>query len=853
VTESGLAAALRAAVEAGDVERARDLVVQASEKERRAAAKELGDGLKAVMWKWNEKRVRTRIAAAVGWLGTATARELAGDWWTLEARTDWGPDLDLVYEVLEARGARLVETITRNTVEDGVQRAWPMLRLAVTRGLIDEPADGDAYVRGMVASFGWTGDDAAGTYHALVADPGLLDGEVWRIFDVDCSTELSNANWSTTESGSRGPGENRWQLALVRLAGEGRLDRQRLLDASLSALVRDFRPSMVGWYAKLHEALEPTHDERRLRIDTYLSLAASPVPAAVKEGLSGLRAALDAVPADDLARAATGPLSQKQKNLAVDMLRLLETKAKDDADTRATVLEAAALALGHERADVQERALALLERYPDEAPRAALLDLAEAVAAPLRARAGALTGIAKDTTAGPREPQVVSPPPARPAATVELLRDAARPLEAVGSVDELIELAASLLEGRGTGDDIERLLDGVSRLCNERPPGFERRVAGLLERLEEVSWWQFGGSAGEAITVVVRAWITGRRTRGLRPVHTWLGFLVARALEVAGRAARRSARPLLAFPTHQGGWIDPDVLAERERGIGLFRNRPAPADFLQARIRAFRPEGPLGYERSIVAPGRWPKERELELRPDRIPEVFAEISQRARAVGRFEGSVWEGSAPWGSEDALGSRWCLTLAPSFPELSFAGAAALIAKTLEGSPHFHPEPALEHALDTNVPLGETAWLAVGAALVAKSPDLRRLATDVLVESVSDGRFDADATGDAVAWLVDDGMAKVSRVEAPLRDVGRVSTLHAAQVVRLVEALVTGLRATPHGLHGILEVALEQATAAGVTVERADARAALERIAGEVSASSKLGRLTRGLLDLDRAAAR
>lgn len=851
MTESGLAAALRAAVEAGEVERARDLVVQASEKERRAAAKELGDGLKARMWKWNEKREGTRIAAAVGWLGTATAREVAGDWWTIEARTDWGPDLDLVYEVLEARGARLVETIARNTVEDGVQRAWPLVRLAVTRGLIDEPADGDAYVRGMVASLGWTGDDAAGTYRAIVADPGLLDGEVWRIFDVDCSTELSNANWSTTESGSRGPGDNRWQLALVRLGAQGLLDRQRLLDASLNALLRDFRPSMVGWYAKLHEALEPTHDERRLRVDTYLSLAASPVPAAIKEGLTGLRAALDAVPADDLARAATGPLSQKQKNLAVDMLRLLETKAKDDADTRATVLEAAALALGHERADVQERALALLERYPDEAPRAALLDLADAVAAPLRERVSALTGITTEP-ALPPEPQAVSPPPARPAATVELLRDAARPLQPVGSVDELIELAASLLEGRGTGDDVERLLDGVSRLCDERPPGFERRVAGLLERLEEVSWWQFGGGAGEAITVVVRAWITGRRTRGLRPVHTWLGFLVARALEVAARAARRSARPLLAFPTHQGGWIDPDVLAERERGIGLFRNRPAPADFLQARIRAFRPDGPLRYERSIVAPERWPREKELELRPDRIPGIFAELSQRARAVGRFEGSVWEGSAPWGSQDALGSRWCLTLVPSLPELSFAGAAALIAKTLEGSPHFHPEPALEHALDPNVPLGGTAWLAVGAALVAKSPDLRRLATDVLVESVSDSRFDADAAGDAVAWLVDGGMAKVSRTEAPLRDVGRVSTLHAAQVVRLVEALVAGLRATPHGLHGILEVALEQATAAGVIVERADARAALERIAGDVSASSKLGRLARGLLDLDRAAA-
>jgi hypothetical protein len=160
---------------------------------------------------------------------------------------------------------------------------------------------------------------------------------------------------------------------------------------------------------------------------------------------------------------------------------------------------------------------------------------------------------------------------------------------------------------------------------------------------------------------------------------------------------------------------------------------------------------------------------------------------------------------------------------------------------------PAQSLEHALLPTVPLGETAWLAAGAALVAKSPDLRRLGTDVLVASIADGRFDADAAGEALAWLTDGRLAKVSRFDGPLRDAGRVSARHAAQVVRLVEAFLTHLGATPHGLHGPLEVALEHATTGGSRVERPEARAALERIAGEVSASSKLGRLARGLLDL------
>ncbi len=58
-----------------------------------------------------------------------------------------------------------------------------------------------------------------------------------------------------------------------------------------------------------------------------------------------------------------------------------------------------------------------------------------------------------------------------------------------------------------------------------------------------------------------------------------------------------------------------------------------------------------------------------------------------------------------------------------------------------------------------------------------------------------------------------------------------------------LLARLQATPHGLHATLEVALEHASGAGATLERPDARAALERNTGEVSTGSKLGRLARG----------
>jgi hypothetical protein len=72
-------------------------------------------------------------------------------------------------------------------------------------------------------------------------------------------------------------------------------------------------------------------------------------------------------------------------------------------------------------------------------------------------------------------------------------------------------------------------------------------------------------------------------------------------------------------------------------------------------------------------------------------------------------------------------------------------------------------------------------------------------------------------------------------------------AVAVVRVAETLLASLSATPHGLQGPLEVVLDHAARTGLTVQQSDARAALERIGNEVSRSSKLGRVSRSLLEL------
>jgi hypothetical protein len=768
---------------------------------------------------------------------------------------------DDVYAVLASRGRKFFETLARLLLRNEVGfGSWTLVRRGVREGLIDPP-EGDDYIRRLVHGIatGYGALESLGSvYEALCADPELLEREVWQLFEIDAGSELANAvTWAQKEPGKPAEGwtrgDNRWINALTRLAEEGRLDRSRLLDASLDALMRDFRASTVGWYARLHEELEPTREERVERLDRYLALVTSPAPAVVKEGLAALREIEDDVPPDEFARVALTPFTQRQKNLSVETLSLLARLAKAHPDERGELLDAATHALAHERADVQERALKLLEQYPDEAPRASLLSYVEAVSPTLRPRVEALIGVAAledEPDAAPVELEIREP--VQPELTQALVLETRAGLVPVESVDELIELAAALLEGQGTGDDCERFLDGVSRLCDQRPPGFDRRTASLAKRSEAGAEWGGQAAGAELVAQVVRAWTRRRRARTkVARSRTILGFLAGRAEEVGARAARGVARPLLATPTHSGGWIDPAVLDVREQAVGRIFNRPDPLDRLQARLRAFPEIGPLLYERSVkTETHRYlaRTSRDVRLSCAEVPSELGELAPIVAAAGAAEqtGSPWYwGVLGWAGFDALGVRWALTVLPSLPEVAFAGAATAAVEAREGSAYHHPDAVLEHALDPHVPLRREAWLATAACLVAKSPEIPRVAVDLLVASVDDGRFDPEALGTELAWLIDEDFAKVNRLEAPLRDVVRISRMHAAQVVRTVEATLACLTTRPHGLHALLEVCVEGATATGRRIEDGRARAALETIAADVSPTSKLGKLARALL--------
>jgi Family of unknown function (DUF6493) len=871
-----------AAVSLGDERAVMDVLGGLTEKQRRAAADDIQAARRDLLFgRRREREDPTRAAYALAYAGVAAPRPLATTWFYVHD----GDEVNLA-EVLQGRGQRFIDTFARAVLEPRGGPAWRVLRVLVRRGFVARPDDA-GYITGMVSMIGnrhgrqwWT---PTSVYEALVADPELLDREVWEIFTTDCGAELTNARvYESSQPGMSKPtGENRWTIALVRLADEERLDRQRLLDESLGAQMRDFQPSMVTWYIQLHEALAPTYEERVTRAQSYLALLSSPTPTVVKGAIDALKVIEESIPAEELATAASGPLGHKQKNLAMEMLRLLDRAQRRDTTAAGPLLLAVADGLAHERSDVQARALEILERSPglDPPVRARVLELVELSAPSLRERANALAGIADtevSVDAAPEAPSLSAlerwasmldpttrawagvdatlaavadgrwPPPARIEMTPELLRLVGTRLEPVESFLELVQLTAALLEGQGSGDDPERFLDGLSRMGADRPPGFDRLVAALSKRAEKVAaadtdMW-YGSIGARAIAELVRIWAAGKVIPPIR--EPWLPgglskFLNSRIEEVADTIAKLRSRGLMAFPSHEGGWIDPDVLAERKAHRNRF-TRPHRSDADQAKARAFPAIGPIDPPTTVAL-------RQVRFK---MPNLESELGALSKAVSDIDdlplGQVPRGT--WNGSDLAGARWTQTIIPTLPEVPLGVALmnAVMAVDASGSLG-RPAVALETLLDPDARVPRLGWLAIAVSLVSRSPDLQRTATDVTISTIDDGRFDPDELGASIAWMFNarTQIGAAGRLANPLSDVSRVSQLHAAQIVRVVTALAAALEKAPNGFNVPLEIAAEQAFATGLAISDPVQRAAIERHLNNVSRGSKLGRSITTLL--------
>jgi len=545
------------------------------------------------------------------------------------------------------RPRRWLESFCRDVLS-GPGTEWRTVRLLVRAGLVARP---------RTVSYTTLMPQALSEYHGLwptlrdelLADPGLLQDEVFDLFTVDgAAIALQTAdNWA--EDGRDHP-EWSWRVTLARLAAEGHADRSRLLDACLGAFFRDFPPGQLAWYVRFHAQLAPDAGELAARRGSYLRLLAGDAGTAVGLGQKAVATLLTQGQVDpaEIVRASGPVLARPEKKYAAAQLRLLDVIARRREDLAEAAVEAAAVAFEHPRTDIQEQVLGLAERHDRRlglAARERLRTTAASVAPSLRGRAqavlggygdgaattaDAVTGAALDAAGTGQD--AAANQHAGAGASVAGALTAAAALPRVTGLAGLTAAAAALAADPWNPALTDQVTDGIARFAADRTACKEalkplakrladRRVAGRSVALVALTAiLQDIGPPGDARK---RRWGGWRRARGSGP----LTLVASRIVEAYTRSGDGEARPLLAYPDTAAGHVDPERIVAAVAAMEDAGTQPWPADFTQALLRL-----PRDSFQNVIPPAtrlRSPAGRELAdvLRRGAVPDPLTELTR----------------------------------------------------------------------------------------------------------------------------------------------------------------------------------------------------------------------------------
>lgn len=808
---------------------------EAAESERRAAAP-VAIRLYAA-WRSDPLGASKSLGgpAALAMLGTATLSELR------KAHLDGVWDHERALAILRQRRPDWLPAWVAWTLEKQpfISR-WGLARRLEREGLIARP-EVDGYWLGMIV-----GTARIGALQMLEQDCELLE-LVFKLFEVEGSGEFSLAAHDkyTRE-------QDTWAHALRELASQGRLDRQRLLDASLQALARDFEQFRAGWFSRFHESMQPTREERLARLESYRGLLSSRIPPTVTFALKALTE-LKADPGEHLAPA----LNAREKGTVRLALKLLA----DSQTPRKGIL--AAEALSHSAAEVQKEAWSLVQRHgspTDPELRRALEE-----------RLGGLSAtLAPDVRAwlGAPEPARAAPPP-QPVAPEEPVR--VRP---VADPDELLELLARLLETGEPALELERAMDGVSRL-SERQPG--KAGEPLLKRARQ-KLARPGGRCQFEMARLALAWLARERVERPDERPTLGAFLSARVEELCVRVLAGQAGPLLALPSWSSLGIEPSDLAARLPGgrldliQALHRLLPGPPETFRgvageegAALRfALGGDEKVGSGFSLWSMGKsspsgslWAAAARVRCPDSDCPEVEARFPGLGRALqSKFRivprhGHLWvEADCPaqgslelpgqqiWlkpGSDTPADRRWQATIWPAGRHAWWAQGCLELGNNLDWWEADWADLVYLESLLEPRPLDAYGRRLLALGLAAKEPGQSGLSVDALARAVTEGRLTGVDLADSMAEVAE--LAKPGRWARTLGTVARLSDAHAGQVHAALERLLG--QAPPAG--ELIELLVELGARLGRPLTDPAARRALEQVKG----SGKAAKLARAAL--------
>ncbi len=833
-------------------------VASLTESERRALRPRVR-ALRPASAAWLESRDLPALAL----LACGTAKDAAAMW----VRDDFAVH---AARILSDRRPRwLPAWLEGKFYRDIVGLSWEVVDTLVREGACPRPRS-EAFVHyfALIHGPGWRRKDTERRIQRRMwAYPEWID-EVWRFFEVDTQ--------AFTHYG--------WVPALVDLAAEDRIDRQRLLDGCLRGLSSGFKVTTLSGYADLHEQLKPTPAEIDARHDVYLDLLAVRTPRVMAFAMREVRKLERTGRLDMQAflRAAPRLFFQQTKGTCVAALSLLRRALKREPDLAAVARPALAAALKHEHRDVQGLAVTICRATSDLADTAWLEEHATDMPASLRVdpAPSAPESAAPDSAELATRALALAPrwrefagvdaslralaggpfPPPLSFRTLEVpLLTGIAPVEPITTLDELIETTAQAVETVSNADEVERVLDGICRFCAARPADFETKTAPLRKRILTIKTSETGRGlltteGMSAIAAVLRAWLAPEID--FEADWGWaVPLLGERMGEMIGWVQRRQPRPLLAAPTHAGGWIDAAVLVERLRESD---GDPESADFKQALLR--------------LAPDGWTAARAVAAKLDgpggeALREALAKDDTRGGSgtrawhlkpgTSRFRDEIYRWvrmsiekrrtlypHMPW----ALG--WIASAQPAdLDDVLAHGAKNIAGRRNHTASSMEPTHAcVDLIAPSDRDWGDLAWLVACLSLTGRDADAKGVAIDVFLDAVDDGRCHPEPFGRMLARLAPHGWLKPGRLAKALEEIAAASPLHELVVANTIEDSLANLdpgpglpRGTLHVLGLLRELLIGLACPVGQS-----ARGVLDAVRG----SSKTASLSRALLDHDPA---
>jgi hypothetical protein len=741
---------------------------------------------------------------------------------------------------------------------------WPTIRALVKDGLLQRPTS-EHYVLGMMRSAPvrekqWNVDDGRGKpiKPLFERDPDLLKDEIWHIFEVEGNRDISLTGH-----------ERFWMETLLELSQKKKLDRGRLLDSTLAALARDFPQHKAGFHSRMHDALKPTPKELAARTTKYVALLTSRIPPTVSFAARAIDAIADAdlLEAGPFIAAAPSARGTKAREVATKLVKLLGRIGGEKAALAAVQF------LENESTDVVDAVLDVLT--PTKKTKAlgdAVKPFVATVPASRRKKLDAWLGATAATPKPEKLAKIVAPKnlprvhvaraaadelakaPARGPWPRVTLDDPAPRLDPslatkpIADHDELVDAVARALEAPEDRLNVERMLDGISRLG--RLP--EARVKPLLKRAETQAkkrWLE--------LPRFLAAWLLGAAK--FEPSNTSRSqvevLMRHRLLNILARVAKNQLQPLLALPSTDRFFVSSADLLKRYKAQKVTDRHDAIVAWMRlapdGRPKAFPPAlkklAPAPVNPSFTF--EWSRRKSEYSKSGLYVEYNVHVEPKPRAKVPVENFplFLTNIDGYSLGDEADVRDAFSLVPNDRRALFAWGVLRLRSNVDwGSAEWENHVALEPLIDPDTRLEDVGLLLLAIGTNTREPRENALATDALIAAIEDGRVVGPELAAAMASLWHPCQEGVEWVRRPIgnrwtktfQTAARSSPLHSEIVRRTFEALfATPPSTVPSDISAMLALWLELCEEAETGVSTASARKWLEgALGGKTKAIAK-----------------